>query len=57
MTLAQLLLYVMIGTPQERQDLKIRWASFCERNLIADDPTERDWPRGPWDRDDDEKGE
>jgi hypothetical protein len=38
MTLAQVILYMMIGTPQERRDLKVRWKTFCEKHLIADDP-------------------
>jgi hypothetical protein len=26
---------MMIGTPQERHDLKARWSTFCESHLIG----------------------
>lgn len=38
MTLAQLILYLMIGSPEERAVWKARAKAFCERHLIADDP-------------------
>lgn len=38
MTLGQLILYMMIGTPQEREVWRGRVRGFCERHIVADDP-------------------
>jgi hypothetical protein len=39
-TPAELILWLFIGTPQERSWLTERAKSFCERHLVADDPYE-----------------
>lgn len=38
MSIAQLILYLMIGTPEERARLRQGAKNFCEKHLIADDP-------------------
>ncbi len=34
MTIAQLILYLFIGSPREREELRVKWKSFCEHHLI-----------------------
>ncbi len=51
------LLLHLIYKADETHHLKQRWHSFCERHLIADDPNERQWPKGPWDKPDEDENE
>ena len=42
MTIGQLILWIFIGTPEERQHWKTKAKTFCEKHLVADDPYDDD---------------